>query len=100
MVAEELFFGEATTGVAADLQAATTMAAKMVGSLGMGGTLFSYDAVDRPEANIVAKVLSTDDGRERVERVLDQARSEVRQMLGRNRDWSRPCATPCWSTTS
>ena len=36
MVAEELFFGEAGTGPSGDLQAATTAAAQMVGSLGHG----------------------------------------------------------------
>ena len=45
MVAEELFFGERSSGVASDLKYATTLAAQMVGSLGMGDTLVSYEAV-------------------------------------------------------
>ena len=36
MVAEELFFGESSTGVASDLQAATVNACQMVGLLGHG----------------------------------------------------------------
>ena len=36
MVAEELFFGESSTGVAGDLQAATLSACQMVGLMGMG----------------------------------------------------------------
>ena len=61
MVAEELFFGETTSGAAGDLQAATTAAAQMVGRMGMAGTLFSCEAVSAIPANLVAKVLSTDD---------------------------------------
>ena len=45
MVAEELFFGERSSGVASDLKYATTLAAQMVGTLGMGDTLVSYEAV-------------------------------------------------------
>ena len=37
LVAEELFFGEITSGPAADLAAATTAATLMVGALGMAG---------------------------------------------------------------
>ena len=85
IVAEELFFGETTSGASSDLKAATTYAAMMVGSLGMDGTLFSYEAVLSPHANIVAKVASSDDGRERVEAILGRARIEVREMLDRNR---------------
>ena len=44
LVAEELFFGETGSGVAGDLQAATAMAAQMVGSLGMAGSLISLEA--------------------------------------------------------
>ena len=85
IVAEELFFGETTSGASSDLKAATTYAAMMVGSLGMDGTLFSYEAVLSPHANLVAKVASSDDGRERVEAILGRARIEVREMLDRNR---------------
>ncbi len=59
MVAEELFFGETSSGVAGDLQAATVAACQMVGSLGMGSTLISAAALDMP-GNIVAKVTAID----------------------------------------
>src|SRR6202043_4079425 len=39
MVAEEIFFGETSSGVSGDLQAATTAACQMIGSLGMGRSL-------------------------------------------------------------
>src|SRR5438105_10163654 len=82
MVAEELFLGETSSGVAGDLQAATSAAAQMVGSLGMDGTLFSYEAVQMPSAaNIVARVASTDDGKEAVEGILTEARAAVQAML-------------------
>ena len=67
MVAEELFFGEASTGVAGDLQAATLNACQMVGLLGMGTTLVSSAAMEYPAGGIVSKVLSTDSGRAEVE---------------------------------
>jgi ATP-dependent Zn protease len=69
MVAEELFFGEAGTGPAGDLQAATTAAAQMVGSLGMAGSLISYDA------------MATEAGRDAVDRILSNAKEAVRAML-------------------
>lgn len=86
MVAEELWFGESGTGPSGDLHAATAAAATMVGSLGMGGSLISYEAAEMPGAgNVVAKVLSTDDGRERVEGILDDAKAEVTTLLEHNR---------------
>jgi cell division protease FtsH len=85
LVAEELFFGETSTGVAGDLQMATTAAAQMVGTLGMAGSLVSLDAASGPGgANIVAKVLSSDEGRQAVEGILDDARSKVRSLLADN----------------
>jgi ATP-dependent Zn protease len=86
LVAEELFFGEAGTGPAGDLQAATTAAAQMVGSLGMAGSLISYDAMAVAGAqNVVAKVLATEGGREAVDRILNDAKAAVRVMLDQHR---------------
>ena len=86
MCAEELWFGEAGTGPGGDLQAATSAAAQMVGSLGMGGSLVSYDAVATAGgANIVAKVLASDQGREALERILEDAKATARRLLETNR---------------
>ena len=85
MVAEEIFFGEITSGPSSDLKAATTYAAMMVGSLGMDGSLFSYEAIESPHTNIVAKVASSDEGKERIEKLLTMLRGEVRTMLELNR---------------
>jgi ATP-dependent Zn protease len=85
MVAEEIFFGEITSGPASDLKAATTYAALMVGSLGMAGSLFSYEAIEGPHANIVGKVSASDDGKERIEQLLEASRGDVRTMLTANR---------------
>ncbi|MCW3043680.1 MAG: ATP-dependent Zn protease [Actinobacteria bacterium] len=81
MVAEELFLGETTSGVAGDLQAATTAAAQMVGTLGMAGTLFSHSAVRRVELDLTGRVSATEDGLARIEAILETARDEVRTML-------------------
>jgi len=86
MVAEELFFGEASTGVASDLQAATVNACQMIGLLGMGTTLVSSAAMEYPAGGIVSKVLSTDGGREEVEGLLGAAKSSVTQMLEEHRN--------------
>jgi cell division protease FtsH len=60
--------------------------AQMIGSLGMDGTLFSYEAVQMPSgANIVARVASTDEGKARIEERLSAARLRARAMLAENR---------------
>jgi ATP-dependent Zn protease len=85
LVAEELFFGETSSGVAGDLQMATAAAAQMVGSLGMAGSLVSLEAASGPGgANLVAKVLSSDESRQAVEQILADARSAVRTLLADN----------------
>jgi cell division protease FtsH len=84
LVSEELFFGDTSSGVSGDLQAATEAAAQMVGSFGMSGSLISLDAVRTPGApNIVAKVLADESCRERVDAILDAAREDVRVILSR-----------------
>jgi len=65
-----------------DLQAATTLAAQMIGSLGMAGNLFSYEAILMPNTDIVTRVVSSDDGK------------------GSIGPWSRRCAMPSWIVTN
>lgn len=81
-VAEELFFGQTTTGPASDLAAATRTAAQMVGAAGMTGSLVSFMATDRP---LVNAVLADSKARDQLEQVLEDARSSVRRLLSRNR---------------
>jgi ATP-dependent Zn protease len=87
MVAEELAFGAASTGPAGDLAYATQLAAQMVGSYGMGGTLVSFEAIESGpmSAGLVAKVLSNDDGRKRVEILLLEAKETARRLLSEHR---------------
>ena len=82
LVAEELYFGDTSSGVSGDLQAATTAAAQMIGSYGMSGSLISLDAAKGgAPVNIVSKVLSDDACRSEMERILDAARDHVRTLL-------------------
>ncbi len=80
LVAEELFFGEASTGPAGDLSGATLLAAQMVGAFGMAGSLISLDA-SRGPGDIVAKVLSDEASRQAVEGLLGGARQAARDLL-------------------
>jgi ATP-dependent Zn protease len=87
-VAEEMFFGDVSTGPAGDLQAATNVAAQMVGSAGMMDTLISYSAVTGGgfnEPNLVGRVLGDGDGRAMVEKVLQDMKSEVQTLLADNK---------------
>jgi cell division protease FtsH len=89
MAAEELVLGESGTGPASDLMTATQLAAQMVGSFGMAGSLISYDAVSHGPiggANLVAKVLADDEGKQRVEDILTAQKERVLEVLAQNRD--------------
>jgi cell division protease FtsH len=89
MAAEELFLGESGTGPAADLAAATEVAALMVGALGMSGSLASFEAVtEGPVAgrNLVAKVLGDAEGKGRVEWLLADQKRRAVKVLEENRD--------------
>ncbi len=87
MSAEELFFGESGTGPSGDLVHATKIAAQMVGSFGMAGTLVSYEAVEAGPISqgIVGKVLGNEEARSSVERLLEQAKADVHKLLDNNR---------------
>jgi ATP-dependent Zn protease len=89
LVAEELCLGESGTGPASDLAYATGLAAQMVGSFGMAGSLISYEAISQgaiSQTNLVAKVLGDGDGKQRVEDILEAQRQRVREVLEENRD--------------
>lgn len=89
LVAEEMCIGESGTGPAHDLSTATTLAANMVGSFGMAGSLISYDALSQGlfgGANLVGKVLADSEGKQRVEDILTAQKERVRAVLEENRD--------------
>jgi len=88
MASEEEFLGESGTGPASDLAAATEIAAAMVGALGMGGSLVSYEAVNEgPVAmrNLVGKVLADPDGKRLVQELLAVQKEVARDVLQANR---------------
>jgi cell division protease FtsH len=89
MSAEELFIGEPGTGPASDLAYATEVAAMMVGALGMGGSLVSYEAVaEGPVStrNLVGKVLGDAEGKKKVGELLDDQKERAIAVLDENRD--------------
>jgi len=89
MAAEELVLGESGTGPANDLMVATQLAAQMVGSFGMAGSLISFDAVSHGPiggANLVAKVLADERGKQSVEDILTAQKERVLEVLAENRD--------------
>ncbi|MDP9296233.1 MAG: AAA family ATPase [Actinomycetota bacterium] len=89
LVSEELFLGESGTGPANDLSAATDLAAKMVGSFGMAGSLVSFDAINEGpigRQNLVGKVLSDGDGKRRTDDILEAQKVRVASLLDENQD--------------
>jgi ATP-dependent Zn protease len=89
MSAEELFLGEPGTGPASDLAYATEVAALMVGALGMGASLVSYEAVAEgpiSTRNLVGKVLADSASKGKVEEVLGGQKERAIAVLDENRD--------------
>jgi cell division protease FtsH len=86
MASEEIFEGESGTGPAGDLAVATNIAAEMVGSLGMSGSLVSYRAIGESvfDSSLVARVLSSSTGKPAVERILRDAKADARTLLKAN----------------
>jgi cell division protease FtsH len=86
--AEELFFGDVSTGPGGDLLYATNCAAEMVGAHGMDASLLSYAAIQNSsfsDTNIVGRVLADDRGRDAVEALLQAQKSVARQLLSEHR---------------
>jgi ATP-dependent Zn protease len=85
--AESQEFGEASSGIAGDLAAATTLASQMVGSFGAGTSLISLEAALMPAAgNLVAKVLSDERSRVQVEEILERGADRAACLVLDNRD--------------
>ncbi len=85
--AEEIFFGDVSTGPGGDLLYATNVAAQMVGASGMTSTLISYAAVQNSafnDTNIVGRVLADPDGRKRVEDLLQDQKLRIKAELEAN----------------
>ncbi len=87
-VAEELFFGDVSTGPSGDLHYATGVAAQMVGAAGMSDTLISFAAIQGSTLtgeNLVGRVLGDAEGRRMVEDLLRDRKHFVSGLLARNR---------------
>lgn len=85
--AEAQEFGEASSGIAGDLAAATTLASQMVGAFGGGDSLISLQAAETPmSGNLVAKVLADEKSRSQVEAMLQRGADRAACLVLDNRD--------------
>ncbi len=86
-VAEEIFFGEVSTGPASDLAYATTVGAQMIGSCGMGQTLISLQAVSSSsfsDTNLVGRVLADTTLRTELQDLLSDLKSTTTELMREN----------------
>jgi cell division protease FtsH len=81
--AENVWFGETTTGVSQDLRQATWAAATMVGLFGMGKDLYSFGTIPNELAggSSIGTLLRDAGVREEVNGILGEARKEIEDLL-------------------
>jgi cell division protease FtsH len=81
--AENVWFGETTTGVSQDLRQATWAAATMVGIFGMGKDLYSFGTIPNELAagSSIGTLLRDGTVREEVNEILAEARKEIEAVL-------------------
>jgi ATP-dependent Zn protease len=82
--AEQLAFGQPSTGATSDLATATRLAAELVGAHGMGESLVSLAAVEQSRlggTNLAGTVLADARARDEVEGLLVAARARVEHVL-------------------
>lgn len=84
--AEQLEYGEASSGISSDLAAATNLACQLVGQLGNGPGLLSLEAAMVPGAgNLVAKVLSDETSRDAAEAYMTEGAERADLMVSKYR---------------
>ncbi|MGH2674228.1 MAG: AAA family ATPase [Actinomycetota bacterium] len=84
LVAEDIWFGQTTSGPSSDLQAATWNAAMYVGMYGMGKSLVSVGPTLDPlqgDGNPAKAVLADGDRKREVDELLASCRRQVRTVL-------------------
>jgi cell division protease FtsH len=85
LVAEEIWFGQTTSGPSSDLVAATFRTCQYVGMYGMGRSLISSVMDVNQLENPVGAVLSDAERRKEVDDVMNDCRRHVRGLLMRKR---------------
>jgi cell division protease FtsH len=87
LAAEEIWFGQSTSGPSSDLQAATFFAAQYVGMYGMGRSLISHN-VFQPSAmdgDPVKAIMSDGERKKEMQDLLESCRQQVRSLLEQKR---------------
>jgi cell division protease FtsH len=85
LVAEELWYGQTTSGPSSDLVSATYRTCQYVGIYGMGRSLISATMDINELENPAGAVLSDPERRKEVNEVLDDCRRRVRGLLEKKR---------------
>jgi cell division protease FtsH len=87
LVAEQLWYGQTTTGPSSDLQNATRLAAAYVGLFGMGKSLISVGVIEPTamDGDPIRLLLSDPDRRKEMDELLDSCRRQVTELLERKR---------------
>jgi cell division protease FtsH len=89
LVAEEIWYGQSTSGPSSDLVNATRTGAAYVGLFGMGRTLSSVAAMGPSpfgDVDPIGRVLSEKDRREEVDALLNDCKDRVRNLLLKKRN--------------
>jgi cell division protease FtsH len=83
LVAEDVWYGQTTTGPSSDLETATKLAAAYVGLFGMGKSLISVGAIQPSmmDGDPIRNVLSDPERRKEIDDLLNSCRRQVRQLL-------------------
>jgi cell division protease FtsH len=86
LAAEEIWFGETTTGPSSDLRHATYQASVMLGLLGMGESLLSYGVLPQTALGVgpLNAILANPDNRKAIGSLLAEAKQQAVELLRAN----------------